>query len=66
MARTTADEMITVLDQRAYMSFHSASSLKQQSADRHDAPTGHIILIPKQLVLLFIVARLAKKQQISL
>jgi hypothetical protein len=30
------------------LDFHSASSLKQQSADRHVAPLGHIILIPSQ------------------
>ena len=29
--------------------FYSARSLKQQSADRHVAPLGHIILIPSQL-----------------
>jgi hypothetical protein len=28
----------------------SASSLKQQSADEHVAPLGHIILIPSQPV----------------
>ena len=30
--------------------FYSASSLKQQYADRHVAPPGHIILIPNQPV----------------
>jgi hypothetical protein len=30
--------------------FYSASSLKQQSADRHVTPFGHIILIPRQPV----------------
>ena len=30
--------------------FYSASSLKQQSADRHVAPIGHIILMPNQPV----------------
>ena len=39
-----------VLDQHAYLDFYSASSLKQQSADRHVAPLGHIILIPSQPV----------------
>jgi len=29
---------------------YSASSLKQQSADRDVAPLGHIIMIPKQPV----------------
>ena len=32
------------------MHFYSASSLKQQSAGRHVAPLGHIILIPSQPV----------------
>jgi hypothetical protein len=30
--------------------FYSASSLKQQSVDRHGPPLGHIILIPNQPV----------------
>jgi len=42
------DEVCFVLDQHA--EFYSASSLKQQSADRHVAPLGHIILIPSQPV----------------
>ena len=37
-----------VLDQYAEMDFYSANSLKQQSADRHVAPLGHIILILSQ------------------
>jgi hypothetical protein len=32
----------------AELEFYSASSVKQQSADRHVAPLGHIILIPSQ------------------
>jgi hypothetical protein len=39
-----------VLDQHAELDFYSASSLKQQSADWHDAPLGHIIQIPCQPV----------------
>jgi hypothetical protein len=45
-----------VLDQHAELDFYSASSLKrasslkQQSAGRHVAPLGHIILIPSQPV----------------
>ena len=35
---------------RAVLDFYSASSLKQQSAGRHVAPLGHIILIPNQPV----------------
>ena len=38
-----------VLDQPE-LDLSSASSLKQQSADRHVAPLGHIILIPSQPV----------------
>jgi hypothetical protein len=44
------DEVRFVLDQHAELDFHSARSLKQQSADRHVAPLGHIILIPSQPV----------------
>jgi hypothetical protein len=39
-----------VLDQHAELDFYSASSLKRQSAGRHVAPLGHIILIPSQPV----------------
>jgi hypothetical protein len=34
----------------ALLDFHSASSLKQQSTDRHVAPLEHIILIRSQSV----------------
>jgi hypothetical protein len=44
------DEFRFVQDQHAELDFHSASSLKQQSAGRHVAPLGHIILIPSQSV----------------
>ena len=44
------DEVRFVLDQHAELDFYSASSLKQQSAGRHVAPLGHIILIPSQPV----------------
>ena len=37
------DEVHFVLDQHAELDFNSASSLKQQCADRHVAPLGHII-----------------------
>ena len=33
------DEVLFVLDQHAELDFYSASSLKQQSVDRHVAPT---------------------------
>ena len=39
-----------VLDQHAELDLFSASTLKQQSAGRHIAPLGHIILIPSQPV----------------
>jgi hypothetical protein len=38
------------LDQHTELDFYSASSLKQQSADRHVTPLGHIILIPSRPV----------------
>jgi hypothetical protein len=44
------DEVRFVLDKHAELDLHSASSLKQQSADRHVAPLGHIILISSQPV----------------
>ena len=55
MARTSYiqwndDDVRFVLDQHAEFDFYSASSLKQQSASRHVAPLGHIILIPSQPV----------------
>jgi predicted alpha/beta hydrolase len=56
MARTSYfqwnddDDVRFVLDQQAELDFYSASSLKQQSVDRHVAPLGHIILIASQTV----------------
>jgi hypothetical protein len=47
------DEVRFVLDQYAEFDFYSASSLKQQSAGKHVAPLGHIILIPSQPVFAF-------------
>ena len=44
------DEVRFVLDQHAELDLYSASSLTQQSAGRHVAPLGHIILIPSQPV----------------
>jgi hypothetical protein len=35
------------------LDFYSANTLKQQSADRHVAPLGHIILILSQPVFAF-------------
>jgi hypothetical protein len=42
------DKVHFVLDQHAELEFYSASSLKQQSADRHIAPLRHIIPIQSQ------------------
>ena len=52
----------------AELDLYSASSLKQQSMGRHVAPPAHIILIPSQPVLLFLlnVVCLAEKQQIPI
>ena len=44
------DEVRFILDQNAELDFYSVSWLKQQSAGRHVAPVGHIILIPSQPV----------------
>jgi hypothetical protein len=44
------NEVRFVLDQHAEFDLYSASSLKQQSADRSVAPFGHIIPIPSQPV----------------
>ena len=42
------------------MDFYSASSLKQQSMDRHVAPLWHIILIPSQPNTNFIIFGLTR------
>ena len=61
------DETRFILDQHAELYFYSASSLKQQSAGRHVAPLGHIILISNQsLLFLLNAACLAEKQQIPI
>ena len=44
------DEVRFVQDEHVELDFYSASSLKQQSAYRHIAPLGHIILITSQPV----------------
>ena len=44
------DDVRSLLDQHAELDFYIASSLKQQSADRHVAQLGHIIPIPNQPV----------------
>jgi hypothetical protein len=55
-----------VLDQHNELDFHSASSLQQQSNDRHVAPLGHIILILSETIFTFPLnaAYLMEKQQI--
>ena len=40
------DQVRFVVDQHVMLVWHSANSLKQQFADSHVAPLGHIILIP--------------------
>jgi hypothetical protein len=42
-----------VLDQYAQLDLHSASSLKQRTADIYVAPLGRIILIPSQPIFAF-------------
>ena len=44
------DDVRFVLDQHTYLDVYSASSLKQQSVERHVVPLGHIILILNQPV----------------
>jgi hypothetical protein len=44
------DEVRFALDQYTQLDFYSASSLKQQSADRHVTPLWNVILIPSQPV----------------
>jgi hypothetical protein len=44
------DDVRFALDQHHSLDFYSASSLKQQSANRHVAPLGHVVLIPCQPV----------------
>ena len=59
------DDVNLVLDLHAELDFDSASLLKQQSADGHAAPHGHIILILSQPVFalsLHNAVFLAKKQ----
>jgi hypothetical protein len=58
------DEVSFVLDQHAELDFYSASSLKQQSADKHVATLGHIILNWATLFLLLLLnaACLTEKQ----
>ena len=45
------DELCFVLDQHTELDFYSASSLKQQSTDKHVTPLVHIIPTTSQPVL---------------
>jgi hypothetical protein len=49
--RWVDDDVHFVLDQNTELDFYSANTLNQQSAGRHVAPLGHIILIPSQPVV---------------
>ena len=49
--RWNDDEVYSVPDLHVGFDFYSGSSLKQQSAGRHVAPHGHIILIQSQPVI---------------
>jgi hypothetical protein len=62
------DEVRFVLDQHAALDVYSASSLKQQSASKHGASSGHIILIRanQSLPSLLNADCLAEKQQIPI
>ena len=57
-----------VLDQQSTckLDFNSVNSLKQQSVDRHAAPLGHYILIPRQPRLCSDSLVLCAKQQIPI
>ena len=48
--RSDDNDVSFVLDQHAELDFYSASSLKQQSAGRYNAPLRYIILILSQSV----------------
>ena len=50
MMRTSYVPITFVRDKHAYLDFYSVISLKQQSAGRHVAPLGHIILITSEPV----------------
>jgi hypothetical protein len=60
------DEVCFVLDHHAGLDFYSASSLKQQSADRHVAPLRHIILIPSSHWKLFCSSHSLKIAELAL
>ena len=57
------DDDLFVLDQQVLLDFYGASSLKQQPADRHVAPLGHIILILKPSTCSYSPMLRTEKQQ---
>jgi predicted alpha/beta hydrolase len=57
------DDDLFVLDQQVLLDFYCASSLKQQPADRHVAPLGHIILILKPSTCSYSPMLRTEKQQ---
>ena len=63
------DDVRFIQDQHTYVGFVSASSLKQQSTDRHIAPRGHIILNPSQQIFVFLLLNivcLEEEQQLPI
>ena len=62
------DEIRFVLNQHAWSGFYSASSLKQQSADRHVAPLDTLFWFRANQSLLFLLnaACLVEKQQLPI
>jgi hypothetical protein len=50
LCQNNDDEVCFSLDQHTEVDFYSASLLQHQSAGRHVAPLGHIILIPSQSI----------------
>ena len=58
------DDVQFVLNQHTYLEFYSASSLKQQSVDKHVIPLWHIIFRANQSLFFLLNATcLVEKQQ---
>ena len=62
------DDVYFVLDQHAELDIYSASSLKQQTVDRHVTPLGHNFRFQakRSLFLHINAVCLAEKQQLSI
>ena len=60
------DDVRILLDKHADLDLYSASSLRQQSVDRHVAQLGHIILILRQPGFALNAACLADIHQIPI